>query len=333
MLRAARRTRRPHRLHREAAHDKSLAQLSHLAFVARCAPGRIGQRLPQRLLHETPRKRMDRLRADRVGKHPVRPRRNLRDEVGVAARRHLARGGRGDGAVDDAPERRPAGKRLLHAVLRDGRAVGRVAVHRRRRADDHVPLAQFVRSPLRQVVQRPRSDSHRHNSPFPIPRSPFPIPRSPFPSYRLAYLLDLRVCGVEVRPVWIHHVFRDLDTGSLEAGSHVVASNGLRARVFDQDRLRVRRKQLAEHRRRAVRRAGADHARLRVRRVRKSVCHHRRFPPLFDASRLPSSGRSSKSTSGSSVAKLSKPSFQILRRASLFAPSVHVNACTVMPFA
>ena len=34
-----------------------------------------------------------------------------------------------------------------------------------------------------------------------------------------------------------------------------------------------------------------------------------------------------------SVAKLSKPSFQIMRRASLFAPSVHVNACTVMPFA
>ena len=239
--------------------------------------------------------------------HPVRPRRNLRDEVGVAARRHLARGGCGDGAVDNAAERRPAGKRLLHAILRDGRAIGRVAVHRRRRADDHVPLAQFVRRPLRQVVQRPRPDRHRDGSAR---------------ADRLAHLLDLRVCGVEVRPVGIHHVFRDFDSGSLEAGSHVVARS-----------LRVRRKQLAEHRRRAVRRAGADHARLRVRGVRKSVCHHRRFPPLFDASRLPSSGRSSKSTSGSSVAKLSKPSFQILRRASLFAPSVHVNACTVMPFA
>ena len=318
MLRAARRTRRPHRLHREAAHDKPLAQLSHLAFISGSAPGRIGQRIPQRLLHETPRKRMDRLRSYRVGKHPVRPRRNLRDEVGVAARRHLARGGRGDGAVDNAAERRPAGKCLLHAVFRDGRAVGRVAVHRRRRADDHVPLAQFFRRPLRQVVQRPRPDRHRDGSAR---------------ADRLAHLLDLRVCGVEVRPVWVHHVFRDLDSGSLEAGSHIVARNGLRARVFDQDRLRVRRKQLAEHRRRAVRRAGADHARLRVRGVRKSVCHHRRFPPLFDASRLPSSGRSSKSTSGSSVAKLSKPSFQILRRASLFAPSVHVNACTVMPFA
>ena len=46
---------------------------------------------------------------------------------------------------------------------------------------------------------------------------------------------------------------------------------------------------------------------------------------------LRNSGRSSKRTSGSSVAKLSKPSDQMRRRTSLFAPSVQVNAWTVMP--
>ena len=267
MLGAARGTRRPHRLHGEAAHDKPLAEFPHLALVAGGAPRRIGQRIAQRPLHEPPRERMDRLRANGVREHPVRACRDLRHEVGISACGHLARGRRRNRAIDDAPERRFAGKRLLDPVLRDRRAVGRVAVHRRRRTDDHVPLAQFIRRPLRQVVQRSRPDRHRNNPPFPVPRSPCPY-------YRLANLLDLRVCGVEVRPVGIHHVFRNLDSGLLEARSHVVARNGLRTRVFDEDCLRTRRKQRAKHRRRAVRRTRADHARLRVRRAREGICHH-----------------------------------------------------------
>ena len=269
VFRAARGARGSHRLHGERAHHEALAELAHFALVARGTTGRVGERVAQRTLHELPRERMDGLRADEVGDDPVRAGRNLRDEVGVAARGHLLRRGGGNGAVDDTAERGLAVHRLLHAVLGDGGAVGGVAVHRGGRTHDHVAQTQLAARALRKVVDHARTDGNRDCA-----------VRG---SDGLAHLLHLRVGGVEIGAVGIDDMLGDVASGGLQEVDHARACDGPRTRVVDDDRLPRFREQRAEHPRGGLRRARPDLARLRVGCLRQRLFDHRHrsSPCLF----------------------------------------------------
>src|SRR5581483_3384555 len=128
-------------------------------------PGRVAEPRPQPGLHHPPRRRVDRLDAERVGGDPVGPGRDLGGQVAVAGGGQCRRGGGEHVEVGQHGGRGGAVERLLQPVLGDRRAVGGVPVHGRGRGDGEVRPAEAVGDELGQVVDRAGPDGDRDGGP------------------------------------------------------------------------------------------------------------------------------------------------------------------------
>ena len=147
-------------LHGETAQQQPFGQLFDLLHIARMHACGIGQSLFQPVLHQSEGEIVHRLRLHGVGKHPVGPGRDLGDQVGVARSRHSGGRSRRNRRIENHAQRRRTVEGLLVAVLGDRGSVGRVTIHRSRRADHHVTAAVVVGAEFGQVVDHARTDGH-----------------------------------------------------------------------------------------------------------------------------------------------------------------------------
>ena len=116
VLRAGRRTRTLHVLHGEAAEHQALDEASQRLGLHRDNPLGVADRGLEPVLHGMPRRVVPLSCAELVGEYPVRPGRNLRHQVGEAARGHPLRGSAHDVEVRDDRARRGTRIGLLRAL-------------------------------------------------------------------------------------------------------------------------------------------------------------------------------------------------------------------------
>ena len=152
------RTRRLHRLHRQARQDEFLGEPADGLRVAGRQPLRIVEGIHQRRLHQVPDVLAHRFAAQLVGDQPVGTRRDLLDQVAVTDGGQPLRGSGHDVEVGDQRRRRGAVPGDLEPVAGDRGAIGGIAVHGGCGADVHVPTTQLAGGELRDVVQSASSD-------------------------------------------------------------------------------------------------------------------------------------------------------------------------------
>ena len=243
-------------LHGETAQQQPFGQLFDLLHIARMHACGIGQSLFQPVLHQSEGEIVHRLRPHGVGKHPVGPGRDLGDQVGVARSRHSGGRSRRNQRIENHAQRRRTVEGLLVAVLGDRGSVGRVTVHRSRRADHHVTAAVVVGAEFGQVVDHARTDGHGNG----IGRSQHTV-----------QLLDERPFGVEFR-IGEHVRFVLPDPRIGEDAVHLAAGDAPRIGVGDHDGAAAG-KQLVEHLRRPRKGSDADHQRFGVGRALKGALY------------------------------------------------------------